>query len=179
MAERERIAAQPDVSLFAPVAPPLPPERWHSGLRAQFGYPWGWTEIDTSLVPEAGEDIECALAAERPDEAVAHLQALEVGTCSSADLLDAAASLEEERAKLHRFTPYAPVCYLRIDGELALAIQLRGKAPGGGGEGQSVLTEVFTVHHRRLYLIALISPEENHLAYLQVLWTVLGTWSWR
>lgn len=178
MAERDRIAARPDLSLFAPVAPPLPAERWHTGPRAQFGYPWGWVEFEPGLALEAGTEVECVLQAERPDEAVVHLQGLQIGACAPTDLLDAAAWMEEERAKLHQFTRYAPMCHLRVGGELALAIQLSGRAPGGG-ERQSVLTEVFTVHRGFLYLIVLSCPEENHLAYLQVLWTVLGTWSWR
>lgn len=178
LAEQERRAARPHPSLFQAIAAPLPPERWHTGSHAQFGYPWGWVEIDFSQVPDPGGGVVFVLQAERYDEAVVGIRALQLDACSQEQLLDAAATLEADRAKAMQLAPYAPMGYVQVGGEPGLLVQLHGRA-GPQTAGAVALAEVFTTHRGRLYQIQLQGPEENHLAYLQVLWTVLGTWQWR
>lgn len=173
-AERERLAARPSRSLFRPVSAPLPVEAWHTGPNLQFGYPWGWQEVDPAGITGAPDGFQCAVAAERSDDAVANVQVMQVDSCSPDDLLDAAASLPDERTKIHGAAPEGAMEYLLVGGELALGLHM----PGRTDAQKSMSTEVFTVRRRRLYLILLISPQENHRAYLQVLWTMLGTWSW-
>lgn len=68
--------------------------------------------------------------------------------------------------------------YVRVDGEPGLLVQLHGRA-GPRASGNVVLTELFTADARQAYQIQLMSTEQDHLAYLQILWTVIGTWRWR
>jgi hypothetical protein len=178
MAERERIAARPHRSLFHPVVSPLAPEHWHDAPQCQFGYPWGWTAINLNLIPDAGQEVIFVLQPERYDGNPANMHALECDTCSTEDLLDAASTLEEQRAKEVRLVSWAPMSYISVCGEPGLVVQLHGKAQPGT-PGTIALTEIFTVRSRRLYLIQLLSAEQDHLAYQQILWTVIGTWSWK
>jgi hypothetical protein len=178
MAQRERIAARPKPSQFRPVTPPLPPEGWHDGPRCQFAYPWGWEELDLTSLSDAQEEVVFALQPQRYDGDVASIRALQVEQCSREELLDAAAILEDERAKALRLTSLAPMSYVSVAGEPGLVVQLHGR-PGPQATANIVLTEVFTVNSRRLYNVQLVATERDHPAYLQVLWTVIGTWSWR
>jgi hypothetical protein len=178
MAEQQRIAARPPLKLFQPIVASLRVDAWHDGPGAQFGCPWGWVATDSGLVAGAAPDRPFVLQPER-DDFVAQIQGgfLE-HAASTNDILDLAATLEEEREASLRLTPYAPMTYAIIDGALALIVQFHGKLTPQDAS-TSVVVEVWTTAFGRLYEIVLYTPEENYSAYMQVLWTVLGSWRWR
>jgi hypothetical protein len=180
-ADRERIAASPRASSFRPVEPPLPVEHVHDGAHCRFGYPWGWAEVDSGSISggatEPGTEPVLALQPERYDGDGSYLRIIAIGGCSTEDLLDMAAVVEDQRARDLGLEPWAPLGFLEVAGEPALIVQLHGRA-GPAAPGPVVLTEVFTAHRGRAYQVQLLSGEGDHPAYQQVLWTVAGTWGW-
>ncbi len=177
MEHLQRLQSRPPPSMFQPVRPPLPVEAWHSSSVAAFGYPWGWEEIDLASVTGADKSFVCYVHAHRSDEGVANLQVMCLDSCSREELLDSVASMESEAAEKLGMSPHMPMELLKMDGEPAVAVHLVGPARNGPGTG--AVTMVFATHRRRLYQIQLTAPEPHHAAYLPVLWTALGTWSWR
>jgi hypothetical protein len=177
-AERQRIEARPPRSRFRPVQAQLPADAWYVGAELRVGYPWGWAEVEPFDSNARREGLLVLLEAERSDGVLAQLIVSQCDGLSEGQLLDAAATHEQDRAKALKLEPHADMSYVLVDGEPALVVQLHGKVPSLSA-GSSVVTEVATVHRGRLYQAQLLAPEKDHLAYIHVLWTLLATWTWR
>jgi hypothetical protein len=177
--EQERIAARPPRTLFRPVSAPLPVEAWYEAPELYVGYPWGWMPADLSAEPDTDEAWIGVFHAERHDDVAATI-GLQRGDAMTVDeFLDGAGTLLEDRAKALGLEPHSPISYVLVDKELALVVQTRGRPRyEASATGTSVVVDAFTVHRGRLFLAQLTAPEKDHLAYLQVFWTVLGTWTW-